>query len=92
MGKRACADVQSVPVASVDGNSDDFNKKRGPILCTACKRKLDKTAWGATQVRAGQEQPTGDKCMSCLTCWQKGFSWMSWDSWCEHQQTKENSC
>eukprot|EP00971_Amphidinium_carterae_P333893 6468892-Amphidinium_carterae.1 len=90
MGKRGSSDVQSVPAASVDC-SDDFKKRRGPILCSACKRKPEKTAWGATQTRAGQDQPTGDKCLSCLTSWQKGFSWMSWDSWCEHQQTKENS-
>eukprot|EP00971_Amphidinium_carterae_P352414 6492583-Amphidinium_carterae.4 len=73
--------------------AEETKKRRGPISCKCCKKKPAQAGpWAEKQTRAGVEGPTGDKCLSCATTWQKGFSWMSWSSFCEHMATEDRMC
>eukprot|EP00971_Amphidinium_carterae_P131565 2605293-Amphidinium_carterae.1 len=72
------------PAADEDTDMAEDKKRRGPISCKSCKRKPAQAPWAESQVRAGQTSATGDKCLQCFQSWQKGFSYLSWDGYCQH--------
>ena len=84
-------DAPTDPLANLQGGADDEEprKKRGPTMCSACKKRPEQTDWASR--KPNSKVATGDKCMACFRVYEAGFLHLSWEDWCSRLHNPSQS-